>query len=332
MKILVTGATGFVGGHLCRALVNSGNEVFALARSEKNFYKKKTAGTPLVGSLQNLKWINALPTDLDAVVHVAALVHTWNPEEFYKTNTEGTSRLFNSLKEHFSSLHFVFVSSLSAAGPSDEEIKDTKDETCKNKPVGHYGKSKLLAEEALKQACPREWRLSIIRPPIVIGPNDPAMAEIFSMVKKGLVLYPGRQGRFKRFSFVSVFDLVQTIQKTLTAKCPTNTIRLYFSSYPIAFTYGELIRTIMKVAEKRKTISLNIPMPAVRILVGANKLAARFFNVKSRLTHDKYVELVPANWTCSSQKSIDELGVSYEWNLESTIRATWNDYLQKMWI
>ena len=149
MKILVTGSTGFLGSHLCELLKQSGHEVYAQARNEKKFQQFKVQGRFVKGDLETEKanhWVSKLPEDLDTVIHAAGIVHSFKEGAFYKINTEGTKQLIEDLKIKYPKLHFIFLSSLSAAGPS---LQSPVNEKTIEEPVSHYGRSKLLAEKTI---------------------------------------------------------------------------------------------------------------------------------------------------------------------------------------
>lgn len=203
MKVFITGATGFVGGHLVESLTNEGIENIGLARSLDKWNSFDLPGSPLLGDLNPDSidnWIKKLPADLTHVVHTAGIVHSFNKDQFFKVNTQGTKTLFKKLKERYPKLHFVFISSLAAVGPSSNGLPHH--ELSELKPTSQYGRSKKEAEDYLKLNLPSEWSLTIIRPPMVIGPRDPAVLDIFKMVKSRLVLETGLKGRKKQYSFV----------------------------------------------------------------------------------------------------------------------------------
>lgn len=328
MKVLVTGASGFVGTHLCEKLLKDGHEVFALVRSPKKFEIKHSKLTVIQGDLDqaNLYWVSALPADLDSCIHTAGIVHSYVSTEFYRVNADGTGNLVSSLKNKFSALHFVLISSLAAAGPSLGVEK--RNEVDIDFPVSIYGRSKKEAEEVLKRNAPISWSLAIIRPPMVIGPRDNAVLDIFKMVQSGIILLPGSNSRQKLYSFVCVFDLVETIVQTFEKKKAT----MYYSSNPQTVTFNELIMEIKKQLKKNWLIWIPLPLILVRLLTIILDFFYKLRPHPLRLTPDKYHELKALNWTCDGKKSEMELGQVYNYDLERTITVTLIDYKSRNWL
>ena len=328
MKVLITGASGFVGTHLCEKLLKDGHEVFALVRSPKKFNLKHDKLTVIQGDLDqaNLYWVSALPSDLNSCIHTAGIVHSYVNSEFYRVNSEGTKNLVESLKGKFSNLHFVLISSLAAAGPSLGLEKRNEAEI--DFPVSIYGRSKKEAEDVLKKYAPSSWSLAVIRPPMVIGPRDSAVLDIFKMVQSGLILLPGSNSRQKLYSFVCVFDLVETIALTFEKKKATT----YYSSNPQTVTFNELIMEIKKQLKKNWLIWIPLPLILVRLLTMFLDFIYKLRPHPLRLTPDKYHELKALNWTCDGKKSEMELGQVYNYDLERTITVTLVDYKSRNWI
>ncbi|MDD4973611.1 MAG: NAD(P)-dependent oxidoreductase [Bacteriovorax sp.] len=155
MKILVTGANGFLGTHLCERLLGLGHTVYGLVRTPSKMGLTHENFIMVQGDLNQtlLPWINYLPNDLDACIHTAGLVHSYNTEDFFNVNTLGTKILIESLKAKFSQkFKFILVSSLAAAGPV--KFGEIKDETDLDFPVSIYGRSKKQAEEMLRTLAP----------------------------------------------------------------------------------------------------------------------------------------------------------------------------------
>lgn len=325
MKILITGSTGFVGSHLVDLLVKEGHEVFCLVRSLEKASEFQLKGELIHGSLysdQPNSWIEKLPFDLDAVIHTAGIVHSTNTDDFYKINTHCTKQLGTDLAIRYPSLKFILISSLAAAGPSSKPLQENSLES----PVSEYGKSKLAAELIVKTHLPIKWEKTIIRPPMVIGPRDTAVLDIFKMVKSGFVPGVGFKAGEKSYSFVCVFDLIKTISLSLQSQ--NKKTEIYFSSYPEPINFEFLLESIAKNLQNRKPLIITLPIKLVQL---ASKLIP-LIDPKSRLTADKLKEIIEPAWLCSSEKSIKDLGQSYDWNLDKTIKVTLEDYQKRGWL
>lgn len=330
MRILVTGATGFVGSHLCDKLVEQGHEVYALVRSDKKAEALPRSVQLIKGdlSIESIeKWILKLPDILEAVIHTAGIVHSFNSDSFYKVNTQATIYLIELFKKHYPSLHFIFISSLAAVGPSPENQPHV--ETDELYPPSHYGKSKKKAEEALIELAPQTWKTTIIRPPMVIGPRDTAVLDIYKMVNSGVVLATGLRGLQKLYSFICIFDLISVITHSMENQTLQNDT--FFSAHPQQVRFDEIVEEI-KGHLKKSTLTLYIPVILIKVVAMVLKVLNYLFKVDARLTPDKIEELAPMSWQCSGLRSEETLGVDYKWNLKDTIEITYQDYKSRNWL
>jgi nucleoside-diphosphate-sugar epimerase len=330
MKILVTGASGFVGSHLCERLEQKGHQVFALARNLEKLKHFAVPGIVVQGELhweRRHTWLQELPDDLDAVIHTAGVVHSFSDEEFLNTNARATELLITDLAEKYSELKFVLISSLAASGPTENGID--RHEEHRPRPTSAYGRSKLLAEEVLFKRAPQRWTKTIIRPPMVIGPRDPAILDIVKMVNKGIAIAPGMNGMKKIYSYVCVFDLVEVIVRAVESTTISGT---FFASHEQKITMKELIKTIQKKLGRKRTLRLKVPFPLIKMAAHSLAAVAKVRPMTARLTPDKLHELEPISWTCTSGRSRQELGAQYNWSLEDTVEATLEDYRERGWL
>ena len=330
MKVLVTGSTGFLGSHLCELLTKIGHEVYAQARNEKKFQQFKVQGHFIQGDLETEKsnqWVSKLPQDLDTVVHAAGIVHSFQEGTFYKINTEGTKQLVEDLKIKYPKLHFIFLSSLSAAGPS---LNKPVDENTIEEPVSHYGRSKLMAEKIILNEAPKEWSLSIVRPPMIIGPRDEGVLDIFKMVKGGVALKAGMKVRTKMYSFICIFDVTKFILELIQKE--TIHRETYFISHNEMISFEDLVHGIKEARKQKRLLTLSIPLILLKSLAHLLSYGNQLFSLNFRLTPDKVSELIPYEWTCSPQKALREFGFAVEWNLKRTIKVTLDDYEERRWL
>lgn len=335
-KWLITGATGFVGEHLI-SCINKNHpewEIFALVRSSKKFQEKNLKATLVEGDLLGVNgpqlWVKNLPSDLTGIVHVAGLIHAFSKDKFYQVNTQGTESLIKALREKSSDpLKFILISSLAALGP----IKKTKN---KNKnsiiqylghPVGHYGNSKLQAEKRLQELSPQNWITSVIRPPIVIGPGDPAIFDIYTMVRKGIILTAGLSGNKKPYSFVCIFDLVGHITQLMENNANQKEI---YSFFPQTVTMGEICSTMAKYAGKKRLLTIPVPTWSLDVISSFGKLPF-LKTTLSRLTPDKVHEIKADGFICppSDKDSGPNAYYEFKWDLDKTIQITCEDYKKR---
>lgn len=322
MKILVTGANGFVGLHLTERLLEEGHEVVALVRSPEKVAITHPNLKIIKGDLTNTNntWKEELPSTLDTVIHTAGLVHSYCTQDFYDINTLGTKNLITVLKNKFNKLNFIQISSLAAAGPTE---KGTKKKTSdQDFPVSDYGKSKKEAEVILLRERLPSWTVQIIRPPMVIGPRDTAVLDIFKMVRDGVVILPDLNSRLKEYSFVCVFDLVETIMRSLDQKQDN----LFYSAHEKVITFEELIFTIQKQMDKKNILFLPLPSLVTKSASTLLNLVYKFYPHGLRLTPDKIRELLPAAWTCDTENTKEFLKQDFKYDITETIKITFLDY------
>lgn len=175
MTVLVTGGTGFVGSRVVRKLLERGEDVRCLARKTSSPRNLQGLSVEVVlGDLQDADSLEAAVQGCDTVYHVAADYRLWSrdPRQLYKSNVDGTRNLL-SAAERAGCRRIVYCSSVGALGiPKDGSPGTETTPVALHDMVGHYKRSKFLAEQEALVAASRGVPVVIVNPSTPVGPND----------------------------------------------------------------------------------------------------------------------------------------------------------------
>lgn len=175
MKVFLTGATGFVGGHVARAYAGQGAQLRLLTRSSSNLSGiEGLAAETIVGDLRQPESLRSALTGCDALVHVAADYRLWvrDPDEMFKANVDGTRELLKLAREA-GIPRVVYTSSVATMGfLKDGTIVDESSPVSLADMIGVYKRSKYLAEQAAIEAAKAGQHVMILNPTTPIGPGD----------------------------------------------------------------------------------------------------------------------------------------------------------------
>ena len=319
---LVTGATGFVGGHLVEHLRAAGVRTRVLIRDPRRWHGH--AEEVICGDLDDRVALREAVRGVDHVYHVAGLTKALRKGQYFGVNHLGTVRLLEACREENSRLRrFILVSSQAAAGPALDGVPVR--ETDAPHPVSEYGLSKLKAEQAA-EAFGRLFPVTVIRPPVVYGPRDRDTLLVFRVARRGLIPQLGRLGAF---SLIHVHDLVRGI--VLAAFHPRAENRCYFMSNTAHPTLRQLAEPI---AQEFGARAFSVPLPGAPLpVLGA--LAEALSSVVGRttpLTRNKVREVLARSWLCDTSRAAEELGWRAEIALADGIRGTTRWYREVGWL
>lgn len=332
MRILVTGASGFIGSGLVSALGDAGHDVCALMRSgASSDFLKGVKFTRLTGDLGDPESMTRACENVDVVYHVAGLTRARNKEEFFKFNAEATKNLANAAIKSGSVKKFIFISSLAAAGPSIGLSPRLESET--DSPVSMYGESKLRAELYLDEMKDKLDFISI-RPPMVYGPRDTNVYTFFKTIQKQwMPILPSKTPTgHKYYSAIHVDDLITAMMAALNApEADFKKGERFFVTDGQIYTY-ERIMGVIAAELKVKPFRIKIPEVVINSLASAGSIAGKMFNRSFQLNRDKLKELQADYWICSSQKSFDHFKFKPKYTMESGIPQTVAWYKVNGWL
>ncbi len=332
MRILVTGASGFIGSGLVAELTAQGHEVCALMRPTASIqFLKGVQFTRLTGDLLDQDSLNRACQNVDVVIHLAGLTAAKNREEYFKFNAEGTKRLAEAAVKSSSVKKFIYISSLAAGGPSIGLAP--RNETEIDHPVSMYGESKLRGElylEELKGKLP----FIVLRPPMVYGPRDKNIYFFFKTIQKNwLPVLPSKTTTgHKYYSALHVDDLIQMISQSigLPDSAYQNGERFYVSDGKI-YTY-ERIMELIALELKVKPIRVKVPAGLVTLAAKGGSLLGDLMKKNLPFNIDKQKELMPDYWICSPQKITEQLSYKPKYTMETGIPQTVTWYKVQGWL
>jgi dihydroflavonol-4-reductase len=175
MTALVTGATGFLGSHVARVLAERGERVRVLVRPGRE--GGHLEGLPVervAGDLRDAASLTGAVRGADTVYHVAADYRLWarNPREIYESNVTGTRNLLEAARNERVA-RFVYTSTVATvAVPHGDSLPDERSVTSLGQMIGHYKRSKWLAEQEALQAARSGMPVVIVNPTTPVGPGD----------------------------------------------------------------------------------------------------------------------------------------------------------------
>jgi len=335
--VLVTGASGFIGRRLVRRLLECRCRVSCLVRTDSRVDELRSAGAQLItGDVTDRGTVERALAESHAgtVYHLAGLVRAHRRDDFMAVNAGGVGTLASACADRAHPPVLIVVSSLAAAGPcSAGHLRVECDVPA---PVSDYGRSKLAGEQAAAGHA-AVVPISIVRPPIVFGPGDRGVLEVFrSIARWGLHVVPDR-GDY-RYSLIYVDDLVEGLlliaekgERLSPGGTPDGT-GVYFIAGDDRPTFAELGRAMAAALGRKPPVVIHLRAPLAR-LVGMGGDASSWIRRRPGwLGRDKIAEAMAGSWACSSAKARASIGWSTAGSLPDRLAQTARWYREAGWL
>ncbi|MCD8540214.1 MAG: NAD(P)-dependent oxidoreductase [Leadbetterella sp.] len=323
-KILITGASGFLGFHLINEARKRDLEVYAGVRKSSDVSHLDSHFVHL--NYDSVEELSGLLSghNFDYIIHAAAITRSKDPAVYERVNVQYAENLALAAARQPGLKSFVFVSSLAAVGPVSYHAPRLTENAPKN-PVTGYGKSKQRAEEALLkiQGLP----LTVIRPTAIYGPREKDLLVLFRTIIVGLDMYIGRKPQ--KLTFIHGEDaanaLLNAAQKPFEQVCTFNlTDGNTYSRYAIADIIGEVTG--------RKALRVHLPAGTVKAAAGMLEFLYRWSDKYPVLYRERINEVTAESWDCDTERLRKELDFTPKYNLESGLIETIQWYFMEKWL
>lgn len=325
-KVLVTGASGFIGSTLIDRLLEAGTyEVYAGVRetSDRKYLQDSRIKFMDVAfsSPEKLKQ-QLFEENFDCIFHFAGLTKAKHLDDFEKVNFDLTKNLVDAIDPQKTKL--IYLSSFAAHGPG-EEVHFTKAKTSdENKPNTAYGKSKLKAENYINSSF--KGKYVIFRPTGVYGPRETDYFVFFQTIDNHIEPYLGFVPQ--HLTFIYSKDLVEVCLKAFESEVSGKT---YFVSDGKMYLDSEFAAITKQVLHKR-TLKLKFPLFIVRWISAFLDSFGRMIGKQFTLNNDKFAILAARNWECDIEDLKKDLDFDPKYDLQKGVEETIAWYKQEKWL
>lgn len=324
-SVTLTGATGFIGSHFAEALLASGVKLTVFVRRLNALtaaLSDKGARVSL-GSFEDRASLREGLEGADTVIHCAGAVSALSEAAYMHANVWATENLCRAMCR---SQRLILISSQAAAGPSSRV--SAVDETAPARPVSSYGRSKLAAEDVVRDLAPQvgyEW--TILRPCVVYGPRDRAMLPVFRQIRRGWMPLP-----VSADTPVSMLH-VEDLQKAASAVAgPAGAGETFFVCNDAPETWASIARAIACPLDRPSVRLPHIPAWLFHAAAGGIEALAYLTGEPPRLTRGKVFEMTREAWICSNAKLRNAVGWEPGIPLHEGIQKTARWYQKAGWL
>ncbi len=317
--VFLTGATGFIGYHLAKLLLDLGVRVTALVRDESRL--KDLAVEPVEGDITRSELLT-IPSDVDTVFHLAGLTRARKRKTYFDVNEIGTANIVAAVERDAPDAHLVYMSSLAAIGPSLSLTEPVTEDTLPH-PVSSYGESKLAGE---KHVLTSKLSSTIVRPPAVFGEGERDIFTFIQMASRGFSLFPGSSERW--FSMVYGPDLCRAVVELADTFRGKRTS--FLVGYQEFFSWSSF-RGAVADALGKKVHTIRIPLFTIYPIAVIQETISFFTRKPALLNLEKCREIVAPFWTCNVSR-MKNAGISPATPFPRALEQTIQWYRSNNWL
>lgn len=323
LRILITGASGFIGSHMVEQALQCGYETWAGIRSsssqrylndERTRFITLDLTSPTILREQLLDHRNTYGT-WDVIIHCAGATKCRNKKDFDIINYLGTKYLIETLAQlQMTPQQFIYMSTLGTFGPIHEQLPYTPiRESDTPHPNTFYGLSKLKAEQYIKSVP--DFPYVIFRPTGVYGPRDKDYSILINSIRHHIELLLGSKPQ--AITFVYIKDLVQAVFSAIKHRVSH---RSYFVTDGHIYNSRDFGAEVLNAFERRRVIRITVPLWMGHLCAKGADLIGYATHRHPTFNSDKYHILKQRNWSCDIKPLIEELDYQPQYNLHQGIK------------
>jgi nucleoside-diphosphate-sugar epimerase len=311
-RAAVTGATGFIGWHVCERLRDAGWHVAAVVRPESTKKSVPAKVERLCAPLETDALARAC-SDVSVIIHAAGITRAQSSEEYHRVNVAGTRAV--ALAAHTLKARLVHISSLTAAGPAPVDRPRTEEDA--SAPITAYGRSKRDSEQVIAGVSGLRW--TVIRPAAVYGPRDRQFLPLFQAARRGLLPRPSNADAFS-MTFAHVDDVARAI--ATACNCEDVDRETLFIGHPEPASLDALLSMIAQAVQRSYR---PVPVPWWLVRLGAS------IGVGG-LSGERLREMTSPGFVCRVERAERRLGFRAAVGLAEGLESTADWYLANHWL
>ena len=312
-RVLITGASGFLGYHLLLAALHKNLDVYAAVRKNSQIgHLKNLPVKYLFLNYNEVDEMSAMLIDnkINYIIHAAGVTKAVKQQTYNDINSTFSVNLAKAAAASGNEFKkMVFISSLASLGPL-KDITNIITEQTAPAPVTAYGRSKLLAEKELSNI---KIPITILRPTAVYGPRDKDIFIMLKTVSQGFDPYIGK--KLQQLSFVHVKDVADIAVDALFSN-NTGIYNITDGNCYSRYEFADIVKAILR----KKAYRFHIPMPLVKALAYFLETINGLMNKPAVINREKLHELAATNWVCDISKAKTELNFTPKFNLHNGLK------------
>ncbi len=337
VRVLVTGANGFIGLQLVESAGSTRRSGALFSSPKSNIEPLRQLGVELwVGDVTVPEELPAATAGVEAVYHLAGLTAANSLTAYCRVNEAGMQNVMDACARQTTPPTVVLVSSLSAAGPTNDRER-LRTEGDPPRPISRYGKSKRAGELAAEKRA-SDVPITIVRPPIVLGPGDRTGVALFRNVRRFRSFVVIGSGR--RLSVIHVSDLVGALIAAADRgeRLPAPIAQAdaghgyYFVAADEHPMFAELARMVACTVGRPHARAIRMPSALLWTAGGVGEAIGQLTRRARYLNLDRAREVAAGHWICSAEKARRDLGFVPGAPLPQRIAETTQWYRNHGWI